>query len=425
MNESIVIFWFRRDLRLDDNRGLNAALEHHKNVLPIFIYDSDILGELEADDPRVSFIHQQLESMNKTLKKYNTSIKTIHGRPEEVFRELMREYHITDVYLNRDYEPYARNRDRVISEIVSEKGIKMHDFKDQVVFEQSEIVKPDGTPYTVFTPYKKKWISHFLTNPIQKSPLLNTHHFYPSDFVPLTLGEIGFSPSPVRVPDYTLDVVQAYEKQRNFPAVEGTSYLSTHLRFGTVSIRDLFSQMAVDSTFASELIWREFFMQILHHFPRVVDANFKSGYDGIQWRNDPAEFEAWCQGKTGYPIVDAGMNQLNQTGLMHNRVRMITASFLCKHLLIDWRWGEAYFASKLLDYDLSANNGNWQWVAGTGCDSAPYFRIFNPTEQQKKFDPDFEYIERWNPNWLGKVPIVDHSFARKRALETYAQGIQK
>jgi len=425
-HKTIALFWFRRDLRLIDNKGLNVALENHENVLPIFIFDSNILEELGDNDPRVSFIHHCLGSINETLKRFNSSIKVVYGNPYEVFEDLINEYSITDVYLNKDYEPYSRMRDKRIFKLLTSNDIKLHGFKDQVIFEKLEVTKIDGNPYTVFTPYKKKWIDQFSPVHAQISPLINTGSFLECSFNLIALEEMGFNNSSIQVPQYNLSVVDEYADQRDFPSKDGTSYLGTHLRFGTVSIREIVSKLDSDSTFMSELIWREFFKQILYNFPNVVQSNFKSKYDGIDWRNNPDEFKVWCEGKTGYPIVDAGMKELNETGLMHNRVRMVTAGFLCKHLLIDWRWGEAYFASKLLDYDLSANNGNWQWAAGTGCDAAPYFRIFNPTEQQKRFDKDFKYIEKWNPKWSEiDTTIVDHKFARKRALDTYAQGILK
>lgn len=426
MTDSIAVFWFRRDLRLNDNTALNKALSSHKSVLPIFIFDTEILEELDPDDSRVTFIHKTLESINQELVNYGSSIRSMHGNSIECFKELISKYNVTDVYLNRDYEPYAQERDRKIYELLIANSITMHGYKDQVIFEKLEITKNDGKPYTVFTPYKNKWIEKFSTLSQQDRQPQNNENFYKADFKLTSLDELNFNESTIRVPDYDISVVNQYKEQRDYPWLKGTSYLSTHLRFGTVSIREIISKLKVDSVFLSELIWREFFMQILYNFPKVINSNFKSKYDGIDWRNNPDEFKAWCEGKTGYPIVDAGMKELNKTGLMHNRVRMITAGFLCKHLLIDWRWGEAYFASKLLDYDLSANNGNWQWAAGTGCDSAPYFRIFNPSEQQKKFDKEFKYIEKWNPNWKDLTnPIVEHKMARERALDTYKRGIQK
>jgi deoxyribodipyrimidine photo-lyase len=423
-NNSIALFWFRRDLRLEDNTALNAALKNHKYVLPIFIFDSDILEDLRKNDPRVTFIHKCLESINEQLKEYNSSIKTIYGRPIDVFKKLLDEYKISDVYINKDYEPYSRTRDKEVFEFLNLNGIKLHGFKDQVIFERLEIIKDDGSPYTVFTPYKKKWLRHFSALHAQKAPLTNSSNFLESSFQITPLDEIEFTKSTIEVPNYNLSIIEDYSDQRDFPSLDATSYLSTHLRFGTISIREIMSTLDRNTVFFSELIWREFFKQILYNFPRVITSNFKSKYDGVEWRNNRVEFKSWCEGKTGYPIVDAAMNQLNTTGLMHNRLRMIVAGFLCKHLLIDWRWGEAYFASKLLDYDLSANNGNWQWAAGTGCDAAPYFRIFNPTEQQKKFDKDLLFINEWNPKKnYNTPPIVEHKFARSRALSAYKRGL--
>lgn len=425
MKDSISIFWFRRDLRLQDNTALNAALSQDNKVLPIFIFDPNILEDLPENDPRVSFIHKCLSSINDQLKKYHASIKTIHDKPIDAFKKLIDEYSISDVYINKDYEPYARNRDREIYDFLKKNGIKLNGFKDQVIFERLEVTKDDGKPYTVFTPYKKKWLNHFTPSYALTASLSDSSNFLKSNFEIIKLETMKFKKSEIDVPKYSLSVIKEYKEKRDFPALNATSYLSTHLRFGTVSVREIMSSQDKNSTFFSELIWREFFMQILYSFPRVITSNFKPKYDTIEWRNNKEEFKKWCNGETGYPIVDAGMKQLNKTGLMHNRVRMITAGFLCKHLLIDWKWGEAYFASKLLDFDLSANNGNWQWAAGTGCDSAPYFRIFNPTEQQKKFDKEFNFVKKWNPNYININPIVEHKFARARALDTYKKGIMK
>jgi len=421
---TIALFWFRRDLRLNDNIGLNNALKNHHKVLPIFIFDTNILDELKSDDPRVSFIYKQLNGINEALHLHGSSLKCLFGNPTAVFNELIKQYQISHVYLNKDYEPYAIKRDKEVYQFLKSKGVNLHGFKDQVIFEKLEITKDDGTPYTVFTPYKKKWITNYLSLPKHITYPTNFENFLKCNFELPTLKEMNFIQTSIEVPTYNLNVIDNYKENRDYPFINGTSYLSTHLRFGTVSIREISAKLSPSSTFLSELIWREFFMQILYNFPSVVTSNFKAKYDGIKWRNNQKEFELWCNGKTGYPIVDAGMNQLNKTGLMHNRVRMITAGFLCKHLLIDWRWGEAYFASKLLDYDLSSNNGNWQWAAGTGCDAAPYFRIFNPSEQQKKFDPENKYINQWNTN-LGDpiTPIVEHKFARVRALNIYKDGL--
>ncbi|MDG2227791.1 MAG: deoxyribodipyrimidine photo-lyase [Flavobacteriales bacterium] len=427
MKDSIAIFWFRRDLRLEDNTALNAALLQHEKVLPIFIFDTNILDELDENDPRVSFIHSTLESMDKELLEVGSGISCFNGKVETVFKHLIEKYNVTDVFFNKDYEPYALSRDKSLQNMLYAQGISLHTFKDQVIFEELEITKDDKTPYTVFTPYKKKWLHHFNSSSCSPNSVFNPKNFYQSNTRFPSLSSIGFKPSLIKIPSFSLAVVDDYKKLRDFPSIRGTSQLSTHLRFGTVSIRNIIQKLNMDSVFLSELIWREFFMQILYNFPRVVSSNFKEKYNQVQWRNNTSEFNAWIEGKTGYPIVDAGMRELNKTGLMHNRVRMITAGFLCKHLLIDWRWGEAYFASKLLDYDLSANNGNWQWAAGTGCDSAPYFRIFNPSAQQKKFDKEAIYTNKWNPGWeLSSIaPIVDHAYARKRALETYKIGLAK
>jgi deoxyribodipyrimidine photo-lyase len=415
--KEIAIFWFRRDLRLHDNCGLFHALKSGYPVIPIFIFDEDILNELPKNDARVSFIYETLNALNNQLIKIGSAVKIEFGSVEQVWEKLLKNFNIKEVYSNKDYEPYAIKRDLKIEQLCSEKDIAFKSFKDQVIFEEAEIVKDDGLPYTVYTPYKNKWLKKYSENTIKIFPseqfLENLHkeiYIFPS------LSAIGFQLSEIKVLPYNNKCISSYNKTRDLPFVE-TSNLSVHLRFGTVSIRKLADfAIKTNATFASELIWREFFMQILYHFPKVVHQNFREKYNYIPWRNNEVEFKLWCEGKTGYPIVDAGMRQLNQTGYMHNRVRMITASFLCKHLLIDWRWGEAYFAKKLLDYDLSANNGNWQWVAGTGCDAAPYYRVFNPLTQQQKFDSDLKYIKQWNPNFKNIPEIVAHKFARERYL---------
>ena len=421
----ISIFWFRRDLRLEDNTALYNAITENKNVLPIFIFDKSILDELEHDDPRVNFIYNTLKKINQKLQKYNSSIKILKGETEEVWKLLIKSYNINSVYINKDYEPYAIKRDQKIAELLTGNGINLFAFKDQVTHEESEVVKADGTPYTVFTPYKNKWLSLYTAKDVK--PKITFQNFLKENNIFPSLESIGFKESKIAVKAFDLNNLNNYGETRNFPALDSTSYLGPHLRFGTISIRQIISQLEKpNDVFLSELIWREFFMQILFHFPKVVTNNFRSKYNGIKWRTSEEDFEKWCQGKTGYPLVDAGMRQLNETGYMHNRVRMVCASFLCKHLLIDWRIGEAYFAKKLLDFDLSSNNGNWQWVAGTGCDAAPYFRIFNPSEQLKKFDASGTYIKSWLPEInSGKytLPIVDHKLARARALEAYKDGI--
>jgi deoxyribodipyrimidine photo-lyase len=434
MDTAINIFWFRRDLRLDDNCGLFNALSSDKKVLPIFIFDEDILNKLPKDDSRVSFLHQELENIQEQLLKINSSISVFHGKPVEIFKDLSEKYSIDTVFTNHDYEPYAIKRDLEIKDFLESKNSNFKTFKDQVIFERAEIVKKDGTAYKVYTPYSKKWIEAFQLQRIQFFPseekLENlikneTHQF-------LSLEEIGFIASSIKVASYKVDatLIDTYEETRNFPAKNSTSRLGTHLRFGTVSIRKMVDKASKsnNNTFLKELIWREFFMQILWHFPHTTKESFKPQYDRILWRNNEEEFNAWCQGKTGYPLVDAGMRELNQTGFMHNRVRMLVGSFLCKHLLIDWRWGEAYFAEKLHDYEQSSNIGNWQWVAGTGVDASPYFRVFNPTTQILKFDKNLEYINKWVPDFQELTyskEIVDHKIARERCLKTYKAALQE
>tara|TARA_R110001583_G_scaffold111032_2_gene260075 strand:- start:9508 stop:10788 length:1281 start_codon:yes stop_codon:yes gene_type:complete len=420
----IAIFWFRRDLRLHDNCGLYYALRSGYKVLPIFIFDEEILSELPKNDARVSFIYETLNTINKELLKIGSTIKIEKGNVFEVWKNLLEKYAIKEVYINKDYEPYAIKREGKLKLFLNEKGVAFKSFKDQVIFEESEIVKNDGLPYTVYTPYKNKWLQKYHSVKIQKFPSeALKDNFLKATFIFPNLSDIGFVKSSIKVKPINDSRISNYVNTRDVPSVE-TSNLSVYLRFGLISVRKIVDfTIKEDPTFTSELIWREFFMQILYHFPKVVNENFKSKYNFIQWRNNEAEFKLWCEGKTGYPIVDAGMKQLNETGYMHNRVRMITASFLNKHLLIDWRWGEAYFAAKLVDYDLAANNGNWQWVAGTGCDSAPYFRVFNPLTQQQKFDLYFKYINKWNPNFKEIPEIVEHKFVRERYLSVLKNAL--
>ena len=421
-----VVFWFRRDLRFDDNTGLLAALRQDQPVLPIFIFDEQINNELSPDDPRINFIYRSLKMLDEKLKKHGSGLLVLQGDPVEVWKELLEKQPISKVYSNKDYEPYARERDKKVKDLLQEASIDFLQFKDQVIFEEGEIVKDNNEPYHVFTPYKNKWLRKF--SPVTSLEKINFEGFYKQIFSFPTLEELGFRHSDIKVKDFDLSHIAHYGTNRDFPSKQGSTHLGPHLRFGTVSIRKLVQEIKLSSdVLLSELIWREFFMQILFHYPRVVHQNFKSKYNGISWRNEQREFEKWCLGQTGYPMVDAGMRELNKTGCMHNRVRMITAGFLCKHLLIDWQWGEAYFASKLLDFELSSNNGNWQWAAGTGCDAAPYFRIFNPSEQLKKFDKELVYIRKWIPEYgTGDYPepMVDHKYARERALSTYKKGLE-
>lgn len=427
MKNKITIFWFRRDLRLEDNKGLHFALKASKNVLPIFIFDDDILEHLPQNDARVSFIHETLESINKELTKTDSGIDIKKGTTLQVWKDLLSEYNIERVFFNKDYEPYAIKRDLEITELLESHGVEVKNFKDQVIFEEQDILKNDNTPYTIYTPFKNKWLKHFDKEVDILNYKIDKANFYKQTFKCPSIEHLGFTKSDIKVKPYNLSNLDNYDEVRNFPAQDKTSYLSPHLRFGLVSTRRMVElALETNAIFLNELIWREFFMQILFHFPKVVTNNFKQKYDAIPWRNNEAEFKAWCEGKTGYPMVDAGMRELNKTGYMHNRVRMITAGFLCKHLLIDWRWGEAYFAEKLLDYELSANNGNWQWAAGTGCDAAPYFRVFNPAEQLKKFDKNAEYIRQWVEDYdelSYPQPMVEHKFARERAISTYKKAL--
>jgi deoxyribodipyrimidine photo-lyase len=428
----MIVFWFRRDLRTNDNAGLFHALCESEEVLPIFIFDKNILDDLPKDDARVTFIHSLLEKINSDLKTEKRSLAVFQGDPEDIFKELAQKETISKVVTNHDYEPYATKRDDKIRQLLHSHNIDLETYKDQVIFEKAEVVKDDGNPYVVYTPYSNRWknefskisLSHFKSQDKLKNVIKHSYPF-------LSLSDIGFEKSAVEFPkiDISKNILHHYEATRNFPAIHGTSRSSMHLRHGAISIREIVAKAALEKndTYLKELIWREFFMQILWHFPKTVNHAFKQDYDRIKWRYTEADFKKWCEGKTGFPIVDAGMRQLNATGYMHNRVRLITSGFLCKHLLIDWRWGEAYFAEKLLDYEQSSNVGNWQWAAGSGVDAAPYFRIFNPAEQQKKFDKEYKYVEEWVKEFGTDEypqPMVDHKEARERCLRVYAEGLR-
>lgn len=450
--DKVSIFWFRRDLRLEDNAGLYHALKDGKPVLPLFIFDTDILDKLEEPaDARVEFIHQEVSRLHEELEKLGSTILVKHGRPREVWEALLDEFEITAVYTNRDYEPSAKQRDEAIEVLLTERDIPFHTYKDQVIFESLEVTKNDGDPYVVFTPYSRTWkdklkekiveveedpdsgdgapaeISfYFQSYPTEKY----FEHFYqttPADLP--SLDRIGFEPAGIPFPDREVSrkLIKNYDETRDYPAIDGTSRLGIHFRFGTISIREKARRASrLNETFLNELIWRDFYAMILDNFPHVAENSFREKYDRIEWRNNEKEFEAWCKGKTGYPIVDAGMRELNESGYMHNRVRMVTASFLTKHLLIDWRWGEAYFAARLLDYDLASNNGGWQWAAGSGTDAAPYFRIFNPESQLKKYDKEMKYVKEWVPEYgTDDYPerIVDHKMARERCLSAYKEAL--
>jgi deoxyribodipyrimidine photo-lyase len=436
----VTIFWFRRDLRIEDNAGLYHALRSGHKVQCLFIFDKNILSELEPEDARVSFIHKSISQINEKLTEYKSSLLVKFGNPCDVWADLIANEKIFQVYSNQDFEPYALKRDFEVSTLCSKNNIEFFQFKDHVIFDRNEVLKDDGNPYTVFTPYKKKWLQklesyieengeffYLKSYPIEKY-LPNTNK---SNHVIPTLIEIGFIENKLHIPDKLVpqSLIGQYDQTRNFPGINGTSKLGIHFRFGTISIREKARKaLKLNQIYLSELIWRDFYSQILSHFPQVVHQAFRKEYDNIKWVNNEEDFERWKEGKTGYPIVDAGMRELNQTGYMHNRVRMIVASFLTKHLLIDWRWGEAYFAKKLLDFDLASNNGGWQWAAGCGTDAAPYFRIFSPQEQEKKFDKDRKYIEKWIPEINTSDyphPIIDHKFARQRCLEVYKAGLAK
>lgn len=435
MNKPVSVFWFRRDLRLEDNAGLYHALKSGSPVLPVFIFDTAILNKLEnKQDKRVEFIYDTVKVLKEALQQAGGDLNVYHGNVSDTWRLIQDTYSISGVYTNHDYEPDAIRRDQDVKLSLETKGIPFFTFKDQCIFEKAEVTKDDSTPYTVFTPYAKKWKAKLNAFYLKGYP----SEKYLRNLLPVrehtglpSLEKLGFERTGAIFPskEVARKLIVDYANQRNFPGVKGTSRLGVHFRFGTISIREKARKaMALSETFLNELIWRDFYMMILYCFPHVATTSFRKEYENITWRNNEAEFKAWCSGNTGYPIVDAGMRELNETGFMHNRVRMIVASFLTKHLLIDWRWGEAYFAQKLLDYDMSANNGGWQWAAGCGTDAAPYFRVFNPTLQTQKFDPDLLYIKKWIPELYTADyprPIVDHDLARKRCLEVYRVGLMK
>ncbi len=431
MKTKIVVHWFRRDLRLTDNTALYHASQSGHPVLPIFIFDQHILNALDnRKDARVGFIHQTLQSMHETLQSKGKGIHFFFDTPEKVWCHLIEEYDIQGVFFNRDYEPYARERDRMIHDMLQAYSIPLHTFKDHVLFEKKEVCKDDGKPYTVFTPYSRKWKSLLKPEMLEATPEVDWETFIDSSKSNIpTLEEMNFSPSEQAIPSSSidLDTVRQYHETRDIPSVRGTTRLSLHLRFGTISIRACVKVgLENNEKWLNELIWRDFYQMIVYCFPHSVQSSFKPQYDRIEWRHDEVDFQKWCEGNTGYPIVDAGMRELNETGFMHNRVRMIVASFLTKHLLLDWRWGERYFAEKLLDYEMASNVGGWQWAAGSGCDAAPYFRIFNPYSQTEKFDPQHQYIQRWVPEWKSEEypkPIVDHAQARERCLSVYKAAL--
>jgi deoxyribodipyrimidine photo-lyase len=434
VSESTVIHWFRRDLRIKDNHALHKAIASGHRVQCIFIFDANILEKLSNPcDVRLTFIHETLVRLNAELQQMGGTLLTYYGKPIEVWPDIIRELKPSHVFTNRDYEPYAQERDRAIFDLLQTHSIGMIGCKDHVIFEKSEVVKDDLKPYTVFTPYSKKWKSKLTAatfNAFDCSGLSNAIRKC-SPHMLLSLESMHMQRANLEhIPAMTIDesIILHYHQTRDTPSLRGTSRLSIHLRFGTVSIRELARVgLKLNEKWLNELIWRDFYQAIIYHFPHTVEAAFKPAYDRIAWRNNEAEFEAWCRGQTGYPIVDAGMRELNTTGFMHNRVRMIVASFLTKHLLIDWRWGERYFAAKLNDFELASNVGGWQWAASSGCDAAPYFRVFNPELQTGKFDPQHAYIKQWVPEFGTPTyckPIVDHKVARDRVLHVFKSALQ-
>ncbi|MEN9742599.1 MAG: hypothetical protein RLZZ65_404 [Bacteroidota bacterium] len=430
---SKAMFWHRRDLRIADNAGLYKALKQHSEVSVLFIFDQSILAHLPKNDQRMVYLHQEIKKLKQAYTDLGADLQVFYGLPEEIIANLAQERQVEAVYTNRDYEPKALQRDQRIFEQLQALNILFIGAKDQVIFEKSEVVKDDNKPYTVFTPYSKKWkakLNAFYLKAYPTEKYLGSLQKVSATAM-LSLEALGFNPEQTQdFPAKTTpkEIIQRYHEQRDIPSVLGTSRLSLHLRFGTISIRKLAQEAAqINEKYLNELIWRDFYQMILHHFPYTVNGAFKPVYDQIIWENNEADFQKWCEGKTGYPMVDAGMRELNTTGFMHNRVRMVVASFLTKHLLIDWRWGERYFAEKLLDFELASNIGGWQWAAGCGCDAAPYFRVFNPEAQQKKFDPHFTYIKKWVPEFGTPQyvqPIVEHKFARERVLARYKQALQ-
>ena len=447
------LVWFRRDLRLFDHAALHHALACSARVYCAFIFDRAILDALPAADRRVEFIHDTLAALAAELAAAGGHLIVRHDLAESAIPALADELGVDAVFANHDYEPAAIARDAAVDTALRAAGRRLHTFKDQVIFERSEVLTQGGQPFSVFTPYKRAWLRQLELEPAVLAPrtvepagrLAPGRSSLPTleqlGFQRTNLAQLGIGNGPQLFEDF-LERIADYGVARDYPAIKGPSYLSLHLRFGTVSVRHLVRTVTGmmargqagegGAVWLSELIWREFYMQILYHHPHVVGGAFKPAYDAIQWESGPeadALFAAWCEGRTGYPLVDAAMLQLNRTGYMHNRLRMVTASFLCKDLGIDWRRGEAYFALHLNDFDLAANNGGWQWAASSGCDAQPYFRIFNPVTQSQKFDPEGKFIKRYLPQLasldakaihLPRDPIVQHDQARQRTLARYA-----
>ena len=429
------LFWHRRDLRINDNKGLFEALKQNEIVHPIFIFDKSILDKLPNNDQRILFIYQEIKSLKKSYQNLGSDLWVYYGEPSEIIPKIAQELNCSSVYFNNDYEPYALQRDQEIQVSLNKIKIEFIGKKDHVIFEKNEVLKDDGKPYTIFTPYSRKWKANLKEEDLREYSIEK----YSGNLVQkqqgealITLEEMGFESKVLHdFPDRIAknEILKNYHLSRNFPAVKGTSKLSLHLRFGTISIRKLaLIAREQNETYLNELIWRDFYQMIIFHFPKSAENSFKAQYDKIIWEKNEVHFDSWCTGKTGYPIVDAGMRELNATGFMHNRVRMVVASFLTKHLLLDWRLGAAYFAEKLLDFELASNTGGWQWAAGCGCDAAPYFRVFNPQAQQEKFDKSFEYIKKWVPEYGTSSypePIIEHKFARERILQRFKSALNE
>ncbi|TGE15405.1 cryptochrome/photolyase family protein [Hymenobacter elongatus] len=434
----IVLFWHRRDLRLHDNAGLAVALQSGLPVVPLFIYDREILDQLPSRrDARVTFIYDEVERLGRQTEQAGGTFLAFYGRPLEVFAQLVQHYEVAGVYTNEDYEPYAAVRDAAIAELIKPAGTEFRVFKDQVIFAKNEILSKSGTPPRVFGAYSKTWLAALRDEHLVPYP--STEHFVESNLMPLaeaaprpTLEQMGFERYEQFVPAAELPaaaLVSNYHNTRDKPGlVNSSTRRSVHLRFGTLSVRELMQQAKeLNPKLLNELIWRDFFMMILWHYPFTATESYDPRLRLVPYRNNEDEFRAWCEGRTGYPLVDAGMRELNQTGYMPNRARIAAAGFLVKHLLIDWRWGDRYFADKLLDYDMSQNVGNWQWMAGTGAVAAPWFRVYSPQSQQEQYDTTFDYVRQWIPEFGTRdypTPIVEHKFARERAIATFRAAYQ-
>ena len=441
----VAVHWFRCDLRLGDNTALHAASVAAETVVPIFIFDPKILRSRDVSPGQVAFMIECLRSVENDIAAAGGKLIFRHGQVVEEMTAVLRESEASALFYNRDYEPYACERDTAVEKLAHSLGVQVHSYKDNVVHEPHEILKADGNPYRVFTPYSRAWRSLAAPRLLPSVKFARARNLKNPRSLPLpSAKELGFAcdlPIPSagesaarqRLRKFAARNLLHYAENRDFPARDATSYLSPDLRLGTVSPRTVLAaankaaqshpnaRKSID-TFVGELVWRDFYKQILRHFPHVAEGAFRPQYNVIPWKNDRKLFAAWCQGRTGYPLVDAGMRQLNTTGWMHNRLRMIVANFLTRDLLVSWQWGERYFMQKLLDADLAANNGGWQWCAGTGTDAQPWFRIFNPIAQARKFDPEGRYIQRYVPEIDTReypLPIVDHAAQRARALELF------